>query len=239
MVVKVKNVAKNFLFKGLFLNLIDTKHVLLFDQQGIFSWKVSIIAVLRHVVETVKVLEVGLLKLQGCRVLSIYLGTGSVQVLQGVEFEVKPHEDHTFEVEPHGNIDHVVGSQKTLLEEHSILSLKGSLSGDCDVEKYGKWSCIYAVGSQGYQMVCTRLDIESKDVGMLDKFDHGSQTDVHLWIFDYVMGRSITIMAAYLTLTKAAKDTIWLKGLTIESRFELKIVAGISIGALSKAIPGS
>nr|GEY77904.1 zinc finger, CCHC-type [Tanacetum cinerariifolium] len=218
------------------------------------------------------------------------VGTGSMQVLQGVEFEVKPHEDHTFEVEPHGNVDHVVGSQKvqtqdliyyylardreqhsawelfsyredrnkdafvvavvdkinahesltfnkiiasevisnddndgyyleytpglldrvkanvlgmeivrdqsgntlrvsqsrfyngklvqTLLEEHSILSLKGSLSGDCDVEKNGKWSCIYAVGSQEYQMVCTRLNIESKDVGMLDKFDHGSQTDV-------------------------------------------------------------
>ncbi|GKC07956.1 hypothetical protein Tco_0999566, partial [Tanacetum coccineum] len=36
------------------------------------------------------------------------VGTGSVQVLQGVEFEVEPHEDHTFEVEPHENVDHVV-----------------------------------------------------------------------------------------------------------------------------------
>ncbi|GKA69626.1 zinc finger, CCHC-type containing protein [Tanacetum coccineum] len=41
--------------------------------------------------------------------------------------------------------------------------------GDCDVEKNGKWSCIYAAGSQEYQMVCTRLDITSADVGMLDK----------------------------------------------------------------------
>ncbi|GJR95057.1 hypothetical protein Tco_0267231 [Tanacetum coccineum] len=31
-------------------------------------------------------------------------------------------------------------------------------------EKNGKWSCIYAVGSQEYQMVCTRLDIASADV---------------------------------------------------------------------------
>nr|GEY70175.1 zinc finger, CCHC-type [Tanacetum cinerariifolium] len=30
---------------------------------------------------------------------------GSVHVLQGVEFEVEPQEDHTFEVEPHGNVD--------------------------------------------------------------------------------------------------------------------------------------
>nr|GFB65429.1 zinc finger, CCHC-type [Tanacetum cinerariifolium] len=52
----------------------------------------------------------------------------------------------------------------TLLEGHSILSLEGSLSGDRDVEKNGKWSYIYAVGSQEYQMVCTRLDISSKDV---------------------------------------------------------------------------
>ncbi|GKB32553.1 hypothetical protein Tco_0871954 [Tanacetum coccineum] len=54
----------------------------------------------------------------------------------------------------------------TLLEGHSILSLEGSLTGDCDVEKNGKWSCIYAVGSQEYQMVCTRLDIASADVGI-------------------------------------------------------------------------
>ncbi|GKE69535.1 hypothetical protein Tco_1527607 [Tanacetum coccineum] len=43
---------------------------------------------------------------------------------------------------------------QTLLEGLSILSLEGSLSGDCDVEKNGKWSCIYAVGSQKYQMLC-------------------------------------------------------------------------------------
>ncbi|GKC79728.1 hypothetical protein Tco_1130502, partial [Tanacetum coccineum] len=84
---------------------------------------------------------------------------------------------------------------QTLLEGHSILSLEGSLSGDCDVEKNGKWSCIYAVGSQEYQMVCTRLDIASADMGMLDKFDRGLQTDVHVFVdFDYAMGRSITVM---------------------------------------------
>ncbi|GKB23405.1 hypothetical protein Tco_0862806 [Tanacetum coccineum] len=40
------------------------------------------------------------------------VGTGSVQVLQEVEFEVEPQEDHTFEVKPHGNLDHVAGSQE-------------------------------------------------------------------------------------------------------------------------------
>ncbi|GJR31362.1 hypothetical protein Tco_1107594 [Tanacetum coccineum] len=125
---------------------------------------------------------------------------------------------------------------QTLLEGHSILSLEGSLSGDCDVEKNGKWSCIYAVGSQEYHIVCTRLDIASVDVGMLDKFDRGLQTDVHvLWIL--TTSWVDQSQAAYMTLTEAAKEAIWLKGLAIESGFELKMVAGIATGALSKAIP--
>ncbi|GJT12253.1 hypothetical protein Tco_0859295 [Tanacetum coccineum] len=93
---------------------------------------------------------------------------------------------------------------QTLLEGHFILSLEGSLSGDYDVEKNGKWSCIYVVGSQEYQMVCTRLDIASADVGMLDKFDSGLQTDVQ--------ALSPT-EAGYMTLTEAAKEAIGLKGL--------------------------
>ncbi|GKF38147.1 zinc finger, CCHC-type containing protein [Tanacetum coccineum] len=40
------------------------------------------------------------------------VGTGSVQVLQGVKFKVEPQEDHTFKVEPHRNVDHVVASQE-------------------------------------------------------------------------------------------------------------------------------
>nr|GEW34720.1 zinc finger, CCHC-type [Tanacetum cinerariifolium] len=56
--------------------------------------------------------------------------------------------------------------------------------------------------------------------------------------FDYAMGRSITVMAGYMTLTEPAKEAIWLKGLAIKSGLELKIVAGIATGALSKGIPG-
>nr|GEW78903.1 leucine-rich receptor-like protein kinase family protein [Tanacetum cinerariifolium] len=47
------------------------------------------------------------------------VGTGSMQVLQGVEFEVEPQEDHTFEVEPHGNVDHVDGSQE--VQTHDLM----------------------------------------------------------------------------------------------------------------------
>nr|GEZ51144.1 zinc finger, CCHC-type [Tanacetum cinerariifolium] len=84
---------------------------------------------------------------------------------------------------------------QTLLEGHSILLLKDNLSWDCDVKKNGKWSCIYAVGSQEYQMVCTILDIASAGVCMLDKFDRGLQTNVQVFVdFNYAMGRSITVM---------------------------------------------
>ncbi|GKD61387.1 hypothetical protein Tco_1298896, partial [Tanacetum coccineum] len=248
------------------------------------------------------------------------VGTGSVQVLQEVKFEVEPQEDHTFEVEPHKNVDQELFSYredsseasfavaavekiythesltfnntvaceviskwkaglkddmdarsdmyvlsnyckkcsddsdiyyweytpgftteswyKTFMEGHSILLLEGILSGDYDVEKNGKWSCIYAVGSQEYQMACTRLDIASADVGMLDKFDRGLQTDVHvLWIL--TTSWVDQSQAGYMTLTEAAKEAIWLKGLALESGFELKIVAGIATGALSKAVPRS
>ncbi|GJR49406.1 hypothetical protein Tco_1399927 [Tanacetum coccineum] len=47
------------------------------------------------------------------------VGTGSVQVLQGVKFQVEPQEDHTFEVEPHRNVDHVaeIWATKGLLDK--------------------------------------------------------------------------------------------------------------------------
>ncbi|GKD88605.1 hypothetical protein Tco_1364112 [Tanacetum coccineum] len=84
---------------------------------------------------------------------------------------------------------------QTLLEGHSILSLEGSLSGDCDVEK--------------------------NDVAMILHMMALSPTE-----------------AGYMTLTEAAKEAIELKGLAIKSGFELKIVAGIATGSLSKTIPG-
>ncbi|GJS48347.1 putative ribonuclease H-like domain-containing protein [Tanacetum coccineum] len=106
----------------------------------------------------------------------------------------------------------------------------GSLSRDCDVEKNGKWLCIYGVGSHEYQMVCTRLDIASADVGMLDKFDRGLQTNVQVFVdFDYAM-------AAHMTLTGAWKKEIWLKGLLAELGYELSLVAVIATGALGDRI---
>ncbi|GKD99474.1 hypothetical protein Tco_1387458, partial [Tanacetum coccineum] len=108
--------------------------------------------------------------------------------------------------------------------------------GDCDVEKNSKWSCMYAVRSQEYQMVCTRLDIASADVGMLDKFDHGLQTYIQGSLKANLqhMEALSTTEAGYMTFTEAWKKEIWLKGLLTESGYELRLVAGIATGALVK-----
>lgn len=68
------------------------------------------------------------------------------------------------------------------------------------MEKNGKLSYTYADGSREYQMVCTRPDIASVDVGMLDRFNRGLQTNVQVFVdFDYAMGRSITVMGRSIT----------------------------------------
>ncbi|GJV76438.1 hypothetical protein Tco_1508022 [Tanacetum coccineum] len=101
-----------------------------------------------------------------------------------------------------------------------LLSSKGTVMW----EKNGKWSCIYAVGSQEYQMVCTRLDIASADVGMLDKFDRGLQTDVQE-AESYECKKHERIceqLSGDMTLTGAWKKEIWLKGLLAESGLDAK-----------------
>ncbi|GKF10308.1 hypothetical protein Tco_0048234, partial [Tanacetum coccineum] len=43
----------------------------------------------------------------------------------------------------------------------------------------------------------------------------------------------------YMTLTEKLKDDTWLKGLSAESGFELRLVAGIATCALTKVVPSS
>ncbi|GJR32323.1 hypothetical protein Tco_1459167 [Tanacetum coccineum] len=111
----------------------------------------------------------------------------------------------------------------------------GSLSGDCDVEKNGKWSCIYAVGSQEYQMVCTRPDIASADVGYgLMILGCARSLKANL---NYMEALSTT-EARYVTFTKAWKKEIWLKGLLTEFKdYELRVSRGIATGCLVTAVP--
>ncbi|GJY51484.1 hypothetical protein Tco_0442331 [Tanacetum coccineum] len=188
------------------------------DMLGVFGWHASI---KQGMLEPVKIKNMSYNESGEYKKIFIGsgVGTGSMQVFHGFEFEVEPLGDHTFEVEPQENVDqgasiektkaglkddmdaqsdvyvlsnsckkcsddnngyyweytsakgNVLGMEiitdhsgntlrvsqsrfykgklvQTLLEGHFILSLEGSLSGDCDVEKNGKWSCIYTVGSE-------------------------------------------------------------------------------------------
>nr|GEY67441.1 zinc finger, CCHC-type [Tanacetum cinerariifolium] len=100
------------------------------------------------------------------------VGTGSVHVLQGVEFEVEPQEDLAFEVEPLRNVVTVAGNAVTssMANTESIhQATKGLL--DKAREMYLVWRS---------------LEIRV--------------TDVHVFVdFDYAMGRSITVMGRSIT----------------------------------------
>ncbi|GKC23061.1 hypothetical protein Tco_1025211 [Tanacetum coccineum] len=157
------------------------------DMLGIFGWLASIKQGMLEPVKVVLYMNMGFNESGEYKKTFIGSGVGmsSMQVLQGDEFEEVQTQDliyyHPARDREQHSVRELFSIEKTL-KGHSILSLEGSLSVDCDVEKTGKWSCIYAVGSQEYEMVCTRLDIASADVGMLDKFDRGLQTDRFLWI---------------------------------------------------------
>ncbi|GJT74722.1 hypothetical protein Tco_1041447 [Tanacetum coccineum] len=176
-----------------------------------------------------------------------------MQWLQGDEFDVEPQDDHTFEVEPHGNVDHVVGSQEVQTqdliyyhpardrEQHSLLAevtTSDAITGSLHQAEI--WISRYAVkakeytwfkdhqGLSGNTQRVSHPESPMTNVGMLDKFDRGLQTDVQVFVdFDYAM-------AAYMTLTGAWKKEIWLKGLLAESGYELSLVARIATGALVK-----
>nr|GEY70538.1 hypothetical protein [Tanacetum cinerariifolium] len=143
--------------------------------------------------------------------------TGSMQVLHGFEFEVESLGDHTFEVEPQENIYQGAGLKEVQTqnlmdyqlacdrEQHLACELFGYKEDSNEaaftvaiVEKiYANKSLTFnnTIACKEYHMVYTILDIASTDVGMLDKFDRGLQTDVHVFVdFDYAMGRSIIFM---------------------------------------------
>ncbi|GKB06079.1 hypothetical protein Tco_0834312 [Tanacetum coccineum] len=98
-------------------------------------------------------------------------------------------------------------------------------SGDCVVEKNDKWSYTYVVGSQVYQGVYTRSDIESVDVvSSKAKLQHTRAFS--------------TTKAEYMTLTGAVKESIWLKGISTVSGAMLRSGAvNATTGAFIKAVP--
>ncbi|GKA20693.1 hypothetical protein Tco_0700682 [Tanacetum coccineum] len=241
-------------------------------------------------------------------------------VLQGVEFEVEPQEDNTFEVESHGNFDHVAGSQEVQTqdlmyyhsardkEQHSAHELFGyredsneaafavvavdkiyahellTFNDTVACEVISKWkarlkedmdarsdveiwvtkglldkekgnvlgmeifrdqsgSTLRVSQSRFYNEKLIKTLLEGHSILSLEGVSWGLHESGHSIgrcgkAYVQHMEALLITKEACMILTEATKEAIWLKGLAIELGFELKIVAGIATGALSKAIPG-
>ncbi|GJV17435.1 zinc finger, CCHC-type containing protein [Tanacetum coccineum] len=166
------------------------------------------------------------------------VGTGSMQMLHGFEFKGATLSMGTIQYREDSNEAAFVVAVVEKIYAHEALTFNDTVA--CEV--ISKWkaglkddmdtrSDVYVL-SNGYKKCNDNNDGYywefTPDVGMLDKFDRGLQTDVHVFVdFDYAM-------ATHMTLTEAWKKEIWLKGLLAEFGYELSLVAVIATGALVK-----
>ncbi|GJZ67090.1 hypothetical protein Tco_0630330 [Tanacetum coccineum] len=133
---------------------------------------------------------------------------------------------------------------QTLLKGHSTLPLEDSLSGDCDVEKNASADVDMLDGfDRGLQTnVQVFVDFDYA-IGRSITVMSRSITGYGLMILGCAgslkanlqhMEALSTTEAECMTFTEAWKKEIWLKRLLTESRYELRLVAGIATGALVK-----
>nr|GEU72043.1 zinc finger, CCHC-type [Tanacetum cinerariifolium] len=77
-----------------------------------------------------------------------------------------------------------------------LVKAKGNILGLEIIKDRSVSGHIYAIGSQEYQVICTRPNITTASMDMLDGFDRGLQINVQVFVdFDYAIGRSITVMS--------------------------------------------
>nr|GEY09253.1 transcription factor MYB39 [Tanacetum cinerariifolium] len=208
------------------------------------------------------------------------VGTGSMQVLHGFEFEVKPLGDHTFKVKPQKNVDQGADLQ----EVQTQILMKYQLARDkdqhiaCELFEYGEDSNEAAFAFSSVEKIYVHESLT---------FDNTVACEVEIWVSFLVKakgnilglkiirdqsgntlrvsqskiynsklvqtlleGHSIPSLEgslsgdcdvqkngslkAYLQHMKAWKKEIWLNRLLTESGCELRLVAGIATGALVK-----
>ncbi|GJZ91071.1 hypothetical protein Tco_0662998 [Tanacetum coccineum] len=161
------------------------------------------------------------------------VGTGSMQVLQGDEFEVEPQDGYTFEG--------ATLSMGTIQYREDNNEAAFAVAA---VEK------IYAHESLTFNNTVACEVISKWKAGLKDDMDARSDVPgftMKSWYRLLLKGQSTLSLegslsgdcdvenndvAAYITLTGAWKKEIWLNGLLAESGYELSLVAGIATGAL-------
>ncbi|GJU64577.1 hypothetical protein Tco_1246412 [Tanacetum coccineum] len=195
------------------------------------------------------------------------VGTGSTQMLHGVEFEVEPQEDRGFEVEPIRSCDmgdgsHVIHTQdlidyqfahnreQYLVREPlrdavtcAIISMwMVVMKEDMDTLDGIIWGLLAKVRLRsGLLRVCW-MKQRNIYLGELYAVVGGSLLGNHdeekkskgLCIYEFVSD-DYPVVYTRLDMASVDEDT-WLKGLSAESGFELRLVAGIASGALMKVV---
>ncbi|GJS30438.1 hypothetical protein Tco_0491058 [Tanacetum coccineum] len=201
------------------------------DMLGVFGW----LAIIKQgMLEPVKVKCIFLGYRKGIVGKKLWrLDDVTSKVLQRVKFEVEPQEDHTFEVEPHGNVDHVFGLQEVQTqdliyyhptrdrEQHSAWELF-SYREDSNEAAFAVAAVdkVYAHESLTFNNTIACEVISKWKAGLKDDMD--ARSDV------YVLSNGCR---------KCSDDSdvyYW----EYTPGVELKLVAVFATGALSKAISG-
>ncbi|GKF15900.1 hypothetical protein Tco_0057362, partial [Tanacetum coccineum] len=111
------------------------------------------------------------------------VGTGSMQVLHGFKFEVKPPGDHTFEVEPQENVDQGTSLQEVQTQDLMDYQLASDREQHLACELFGYRD------RQGSECSLSGDNVMRKRM-----------TDVKVFVdFDYLIGKSITVMGRSIT----------------------------------------
>nr|GEX46543.1 G-type lectin S-receptor-like serine/threonine-protein kinase LECRK3 [Tanacetum cinerariifolium] len=180
------------------------------------------------------------------------VGTGSMQVLHGFEFEVEPLGDHTFEVELQENANQGADNNEAAFAVPAIDKIYAH-----DSLTFNDTTASVAGKSVTAAMTITRSMHHQREMYLVWR---SSGIRVVFMNFDYAMGRSIIVMSRSITgyvlmiqgcagslkanlqhmkalsTTKAGymKKKKWLKGLLMESGYGLILVACIATCAFVK-----
>nr|GEY83601.1 zinc finger, CCHC-type [Tanacetum cinerariifolium] len=181
------------------------------------------------------------------------IGTGSLQVLQGVEFEVEPHEDHTFEgaTLSMGTIQlqrrHQMCMCSATVVENVVTTAMAITRAIHQIKKREMYLAWRLLGIRVVIIRVVQTLLEGHSIlspeGSLSRDCDVEKNGYGLMILGCAeclkanlqhMEALLTTEAGYMTFTEAWKKKIWLKGLLTESRYYLRLVAGIATGALVK-----
>ncbi|GJW88227.1 zinc finger, CCHC-type containing protein [Tanacetum coccineum] len=149
------------------------------------------------------------------------VGTSSVHVLQRGEFEVERQKDHTFKVEPHGNVDHVAVVAVDKIYAHESLTFNNTVA----YEVISKWKA----GLKDDMDARSNVYVLSN--GCKECSDN---SDGYYW--EYTPDKAKGNVLGIEIFRDQRGNTLrvsWSRFYN-ESRYELRLVAGIATGAFVK-----